>query len=1440
MDDIYYPSIENKDFNKLIQSHPEFLNYKYERDTYVLDKMKKQSLEKCNSSGGYIFKKIQMFVSTFLSINTPYNGLLLYHGVGVGKTCSSILISNSFRDYVKKNNKKIIILTKKTVQDSFKKEIFNFNLQKNKLDKNSFSCISDEFNSLYNNFMDKTEDSTDIKKIKEFTMGIIDDYYEIYGYIEFFNKYNNLIKVENEYNKKKINEYFSNCIFIIDEIHNLRDEVNEEDNEEDDDEKKQKKKLKPKKDDSKKSRIIIQNIIQHLNNPIKLILLSATPMYDKYDEFEFIINLLLLNDKKPLLPKIILDKYILNNNKEAYEEIVNKTKGYISYIKGNDPHIFPLVLFPLNNSNLEFKTETSLISSKKINAVLCSMNQYQKDIYKNDKNSNTQLKKYSNVVFPNNVTFEDLFEENKNMYSFKNSELCNEFLENIQNYSIKIYNLIQNLNNSIGKVFIYSEYIKGNYAGNNLLAIVLEYYGYVRKIVSKNNIIVQNICNDIKSKVKGYYVVVDGSTKEEVFTFYKEQYNLSNNINGNMIKIIIGTTNMIEGVSLNNVRQIHIMQPWYNISRNEQIVGRGVRQCSHINLDFNLRNVTIFNYVAISEQLEFNDKSQCFIVPYFKNTRLMDIDLRKLQLATEKITKIEIIEDIFQKNSVDCNLNENINNIEIQEVPVESNIMDESQIITYNDSFNNTRLISYTYNNEKSCMYKTIDLDSNEIYNIQYKTFTNKNLKKNIQFFIKTIFKKGILRKIDSNNIINIYQTNKIYFSYDELFEELMLYDSQITEDLFKISIQDLILNKEILYNKFNKSGYIIVKSIYFIFKPNQFEDVLLPLEFSEFPFNNKIDSIENYKEFSIYSSSSESTTKTTTVKKTSTSTSTVKSKTGTPEVKKTATLLSSNQQIVTELLEHCEEIGLFESLQNPSIYSKYDNLWKIKLNPVTAKKLFGLIDFNTTNIKDLSESELYITIFNILFKTKKNNSFLIDNEILDIFYNNYHSIHFIFNYSILIITYLKCLFYRFYILKKPLLENEKKIYDHYKSLIVSEDPLVFKYIDFYKNELDIYSYENIGLIYYEFKDGEYITHNTKYNNFTFKHNNFDLYRIFPLMIQKSYSPYLTNKDFITKQLNIDSFDFDRIYDSFKLNEYYDYNNCYFKYSGDPSNPFSKSTVKTKKLSNVIGIILVQGSNSKNNLNDLSRNIFTLGTIYSIHKNNKNYYLKASPNTGYTNIEVPKTKGAKVGVQKLRHLNYCILDQIEELNYKIILEIILQKDDVNTLWNDEDSLFKYKFKDILININLKNIELSNENYNELTNLFEDFSLVIDNITVINTNLKKNSFKLYIHYQSIYNILNHELSESRLITLATYILYSLDTFYHNESYRSFYNKRWLLSLLESSLLNAKVLNIDLISTSQLENADSSRIADSASFTKNTFILSKTFSKKEISEYLDSDK
>ena len=56
--------------------------------------------------------------------------------------------------------------------------------------------------------------------------------------------------------------------------------------------------------------------------------------------------------------------------------------------------------------------------------------------------------------------------------------------------------------------------------------------------------------------------------------------NNANNINGDEVKIILLSSAGSEGLDFKFIRQIHIMEPWYNINRIEQIIG-GVRTCSH-------------------------------------------------------------------------------------------------------------------------------------------------------------------------------------------------------------------------------------------------------------------------------------------------------------------------------------------------------------------------------------------------------------------------------------------------------------------------------------------------------------------------------------------------------------------------------------------------------------------------------------------------------------------------------------------------------------------------------------------------------------------------------------------------------------------------------------------------------------------------------------------
>jgi hypothetical protein len=53
-----------------------------------------------------------------------------------------------------------------------------------------------------------------------------------------------------------------------------------------------------------------------------------------------------------------------------------------------------------------------------------------------------------------------------------------------------------------------------------------------------------------------------------------------------------------EGLSLRNVRMVHIMEPYWNKVRTDQVKGRAVRICSHQDLPMDQRTVEIFTYIA--------------------------------------------------------------------------------------------------------------------------------------------------------------------------------------------------------------------------------------------------------------------------------------------------------------------------------------------------------------------------------------------------------------------------------------------------------------------------------------------------------------------------------------------------------------------------------------------------------------------------------------------------------------------------------------------------------------------------------------------------------------------------------------------------------------------------------------------------------------------------
>ena len=123
-----------------------------------------------------------------------------------------------------------------------------------------------------------------------------------------------------------------------------------------------------------------------------------------------------------------------------------------------------------------------------------------------------------------------------------------------------------------------------------------------------------------------------------------------------------------EGLDLKNIRQVHILEPWYNVNRLEQIVGRAVRNYSHYDLPEAKRNTTIYQYVNLCG-----------------NTDVESIDFRMYRISENKQKNISKIEKVMKENSIDCNLNEKILSFK--------NI--NKNIITSDKSFNGSKLIKY-------------------------------------------------------------------------------------------------------------------------------------------------------------------------------------------------------------------------------------------------------------------------------------------------------------------------------------------------------------------------------------------------------------------------------------------------------------------------------------------------------------------------------------------------------------------------------------------------------------------------------------------------------------------------------------------------------------------------------------------------------------------------
>ena len=274
---VLYPTLDDPNFNYKIFTKKEFNDTKYDGEIYDV----KQQAEVLKNAD-YELLPHQMFVKNFLSFQTPYNSLLLYHGLGSGKTCSAIGVCEDMRDYLRQMgiNKKIIIVASPDVQNNFRLQLFD---ERKLVFLDGVwtisGCIGDK--------LLKEVNPTGMKgytkeKINSSINRLIDNSYEFMGYVQLSNTIDLITENPTWNDARKVHElkkHFSDSLLVIDEIHNIRISGVEA---------------------NKKIAKNLMYLVLNSHN-MRLLLLSATPMFNSHLEIVWLINLMNLNDKRSVI-----------------------------------------------------------------------------------------------------------------------------------------------------------------------------------------------------------------------------------------------------------------------------------------------------------------------------------------------------------------------------------------------------------------------------------------------------------------------------------------------------------------------------------------------------------------------------------------------------------------------------------------------------------------------------------------------------------------------------------------------------------------------------------------------------------------------------------------------------------------------------------------------------------------------------------------------------------------------------------------------------------------------------------------------------------------------------------------------------------------------------------------------------------------------------------
>lgn len=819
----------------------------------------RRGIDPCKGSRGFELSPTQRFIGQFLSFKTPYMSTLLFHGVGVGKTCSAITVAESYLEMFPR--KQVIIVAPRNIQPNFSREIFSetkLKIGEDEEPNEYMGCTGNTYLKLSG-----METNRDKVAIMNRVNILKNKRYQLVGYLAFYNYIKGLLEREVSKSLKGqrrtqeelavLNKKFSNRLIIIDEAHNVRDLTETEEDVSDAPGGKAElsesfagKKLTP----------YLRKLLSAAEGT-KLLLLTATPMYNSYKEIIPILNLLLLNDKKATVSEgdfFTTEGTFLEGGEKKLGVLL---QAYVSFMRGENPLAFPIRLVPEGLPRLEtWPTKNPLgiplnndgVREQIINLPFikaehteAGLRDYRAVVSKLIVSSGLRLGatdglvQAGNFLFPAGAGtpptarlreqgFKGCFSETKEPRQFRlNPGISPTWLHEseLSTYSPKGALVVKRLRTTHGVSFLFSRFV---FSGALGLALVLEANGYENAMRSTGYLKDVPLapggkqCALCEKKQDSHntadhpfrqakYVLLTG--RDDLTPQNKAAIELATtaeNKEGSVVKVVIGSQVASEGIDLKCIREVLVFDSWYHLNKLEQVIGRGIRFCSHAALPFEKRNCTVV-----------------LLVTAFPGAQSQEtIDMYQYRIGFEKAYLIGKITRVMKQYAVDCNLNRDAVLITGLD-PVD--VTDSQGEMRYPVELNDVPFTSVCDWIE-DCEYKcgtTVEINPMELDDSTYDEYAARWRAYKVKERLRALFER------------------QPSYKYDKLIVNL----TDIPRVAIAAILSDIVGNRSFRLKVRGESGYIIYKNGYYLFQPERLKDTGIPLALRTALFPVKQDSYE-------------------------------------------------------------------------------------------------------------------------------------------------------------------------------------------------------------------------------------------------------------------------------------------------------------------------------------------------------------------------------------------------------------------------------------------------------------------------------------------------------------------------------------------------------------------------------------------------------------------